>query len=104
MEADIQRIRRTIAEDGFLGAVLARYHLRAGRYPARLRDLMERPADLDPEVRWDGPYVTESEILDDPWDHRYEYVCPGLHNSNGYDIWSVGPDGQSGTPDDIGNW
>jgi len=25
-------------------------------------------------------------------------------NPDSYDVWSMGPDGQSGTEDDIGNW
>ena len=28
----------------------------------------------------------------------------GKHNSDSFDIWSTGPDGQDGTEDDIGNW
>jgi general secretion pathway protein G len=29
---------------------------------------------------------------------------PGKHNTDSFDVWSVGPDGQDGTEDDIGNW
>ena len=29
---------------------------------------------------------------------------PGKHNPNGFDLFSVGPDGKAGTDDDIGNW
>ena len=104
VEADIKRVRRTIEPDGFLGAVLARYYLRAGRYPTTLSDLLERPANLDPAIRWDGPYVSNSGVLDDPWDRPYEYIFPGAHNLMGYDLWSIGPDGLNGTADDISNW
>jgi general secretion pathway protein G len=31
-------------------------------------------------------------------------VAPGKHNPDTFDVWSVGPDGQDGTDDDIGNW
>ncbi|HSY53814.1 MAG TPA: type II secretion system protein GspG [Opitutaceae bacterium] len=40
----------------------------------------------------------------DPWGEPYQYAYPGVHNKSSYDIWSKGPDKQSGTADDIGNW
>lgn len=104
LESDVNRTRRNIEPEGFLGSSLARFHLRAGRYPNRLRDLLERPADLDPAIHWDGPYVSTPELLNDAWDHPYEYVYPGVRNPTGYDLWSRGPDGISDTLDDISNW
>jgi general secretion pathway protein G len=40
----------------------------------------------------------------DPWGHPYHYEQPGQHKPAFYDLWSDGPDGKSGTADDIGNW
>ena len=44
----------------------------------------------------------------DPWGKRYNYRSPGIHNTNGVDVWSVGLDGESksggGDIDDINNW
>jgi type II secretion system protein G len=40
----------------------------------------------------------------DPWGHPYLYKRPGVHNPEGYDIYSAGADGIPGTADDIGNW
>ena len=101
--ADIRRAQRAIQPEGFLGIILARFHRRAGRYPAQLEELLERPADLPP-ARWDGPYVSTPDVLTDPWGARYQYRCPGVHNENGYDMWSMGLDRVDGTKDDIGNW
>jgi len=39
----------------------------------------------------------------DPWAHPYVYECPGKHRTNSYDLFSKGPDGRSGTKDDIVN-
>ncbi|MCP4592898.1 MAG: hypothetical protein GY842_19350 [bacterium] len=103
IEADMRMVEGTIEPDGILGMILARFHRRAGRYPANLGELHEAPSDLPPS-RWDGPYVGTSGLLNDPWGRRYEYQCPGEHNQERYDLWSVGPDGTSGTADDIGNW
>ena len=54
--------------------------------------------------KWKGPYIKPDKELLDPWKQPYRYRCPGLHNPNSYDVWSIGPDGKSGTDDDIGNW
>ena len=29
----------------------------------------------------------------DPWGNPYQYACPGTHNPDSYDVWSLGPDG-----------
>jgi general secretion pathway protein G len=54
--------------------------------------------------RWRGPYLEPAKIPLDPWNEPYHYAYPGSHNKDGYDVWSSGPDKQSGTDDDIGNW
>ncbi len=40
----------------------------------------------------------------DPWGQEYKYRIPPQKSKDDYDVWSVGPDGQDGTEDDIGNW
>jgi type II secretion system protein G len=64
-----------------------------GRYPTTaegLLALVKRPADI-PEARWHGPYFES--IPQDPWGHDYVYCCPGVRNSNRFDLYSCGPDG-----------
>ena len=68
-----------------------------------LEALREPPADLTDPDKWQGPYL-EDPVPVDPWDNPYQYVSPGTHNPDGYDVWSFGPDGIDGTEDDIGNW
>jgi len=46
----------------------------------------------------------EEKLEVDPWGMEYHYEYPGKHNTNGYDVYSSGPDRQPGTDDDIGNW
>ena len=52
------------------------------------------------------PYLEE--IPKDAWDHplQYEYPPSGNRQTVGGKpaIWSIGPDGQDGTDDDITNW
>jgi general secretion pathway protein G len=44
------------------------------------------------------------EVPKDPWGQPYKYRYPAVSSKKPYDVYSVGADGQDGTPDDIGNW
>ena len=86
-------------------APLFTYSLHMGGFPSTaegLTALITAPGDK--ADRWHGPYITESKIPLDPWGEPYQYAYPGTHNKSGYDLWSKGPDKQSGSEDDIGNW
>ena len=75
-----------------------------GCYPKgknSLIDLMQHPRDAP---NWHGPYLQGDRIPKDPWGHDYLYECPGRHNPDSFDLYSVGPDGRAGTEDDICNW
>ena len=45
----------------------------------------------------------QSDIPADPWGRPYIYEFPGRLNPAGYDLRSMGPDGQPNTADDIVN-
>jgi general secretion pathway protein G len=70
-----------------------------GFYPKTMQDLIQQPSDAR---NWHGQYLDKLPV--DPWGSKYIYEYPGRHNSNGYDLFSAGPDGKAGTGDDIGNW
>ena len=86
---------------GFVGDI--------GILPRNLNDLLSETANT-PNIPlasatsgviawgWRGPYISE---ITDPWGREYQYT----NIPNGYiaaRIWSVGPDGSSGSPDDLG--
>ena len=86
-------------------APLMMYMSDMGRYPTTqegLQALVRAPSGK--RGRWNGPYIKDQESLMDPWKNPLQYRCPGQHNPDGYDLWSMGPGGQSGDEDDIGNW
>ncbi|MBF0134058.1 MAG: type II secretion system major pseudopilin GspG [Magnetococcales bacterium] len=91
-----------------LGASLDLYRLNVGRYPSQdegLNAMVKAPADAG--SRWRGPYVKKEQYLTDPWGNFYAYTFPGKHNKKGYDLYSLGADGQEGGDDDnqdITNW
>jgi len=94
---------QAVATGGILSLGIDRFERRLGRFPATLEDLVREPPNLAGDERWDGPYVART-MLTDPWGRPYQYCGPGKHNVERYDLWSLGPDGEDGTYDDIGNW
>jgi general secretion pathway protein G len=79
-----------------------RYYLDMNKYPTKLDDLWTKPSDSTAADKWSGPYMEQ--LKPDPWDNPYQYTAQGKNNPGKYDFWSNGPDGQSGSEDDIGNW
>jgi general secretion pathway protein G len=76
-----------------------------GEFPASSGglDILMRSSGNDP--KWKGPYVKGNKAPADPWGNPIQFTSPGTHQPDGSpDIWSLGPDKQSGTADDITNW
>lgn len=46
---------------------------------------------------WSGPYIADVDYLDDLWHHRFQYAVRDGEPL----VWSSGPDGISGTDDDV---
>ena len=86
---------------------LVRYRIDIGNFPSTdegIKALITAPEDkVD---RWRGPYVEAKggKIPEDPWGQAYQYRYPGTHNTESYDLFSMGRDKTLDTPDDIGNW
>ncbi len=87
---------------GFYKTAIDRFRLDTRQFPGSLDELRKKPSDATLANRWGGPYLDK--IAKDPWDREYRFVAPGKHNPESFDVWSVGPDGQDGSADDIGNW
>jgi general secretion pathway protein G len=84
------------------GTALDAFEVDTGSYPRGqdgLNQLVAAPADVP---NWRGPYL-KSDIPADPWGRPYIYEFPGRLNPAGYDLRSMGPDGQPNTADDIVN-
>lgn len=80
------------------------YRLDNGVYPTTEQGLeaLVSPPQIDPRPRnyREGGYIRR--LPEDPWGNEYRLLSPGQFGR--YDIFSVGPDGQPGTDDDIGTW
>lgn len=96
-EAKVTRARLDI---GNIGSALSLYEIETGSFPSGDQGLMALVED--PGVPgWTRKLNASS--LKDPWGNEYQYSYPGSRDSD-YDLYSIGPDGQEGTDDDIGNW
>ena len=78
------------------------YALSVGTVPTTqqgLTALIEAPSDLKNPAKWQGPYLAKA-LPNDPWDNPYQYEA---QQGDQFRIWSMGPDGASGSEDDIAN-
>jgi general secretion pathway protein G len=100
-QAKVARAKADI--DANLSIAIDLFELDNGRYPTTqelLQALAQAPPGLD---TWQGPYLKKASPVD-PWGKPYVYRSPGEHNTNDYDLFSMGPDGVEGGGDDIANW
>jgi len=92
-----------------LSAAMDAYRLDNGYYPTTEQGLqaLRVAPQTDPAPRnWRGPYIRKS-VPEDPWGRPYIFQSPGQVNYNGFDLMTLGRDGQPGGTDedhDITNW
>ena len=89
------------------GNALDLYKLDNGSYPTTdqgLSALVTKPSSDPAPMNWkDGGYLKQLPV--DPWNNPYQYLNPGTHGANQYDLWSFGPNGKTASSKDyIGNW
>lgn len=99
------QITTTEAKIRSLEASLMAYKTQNMFYPTQpqgLEALVARPTTDPQPKRW--TQMVKVEGILDPWGHKVQYRNPGRRNPAGVDVFSLGPDGQEGTDDDIGNW
>lgn len=87
------------------------FYTNMNRYPtsdAGLKELIDPPAEEKDKEKWKGPYLEDGRIPVDPWGNELKYQLiedtSGTGTGTTYHVWSLGPDGQDGTNDDIKSW
>jgi general secretion pathway protein G len=80
-----------------LETALEMYHNNVNDYPATLDGLVNNNGAQN----WAGPYIKKGLPID-PWGHAYIYEYPGQHNTNGFDLSSLGD--AKGTSGPLDNW
>lgn len=91
-----------------LATALDAFRLDNGRYPSTaqgLDALWRKPTDAA-LPNWREPYLRKAIPLD-PWGRAYIYRAPGTENPAGFDLLSLGADGEpggTGINADITSW
>jgi general secretion pathway protein G len=88
-----------------LKTALYSYQLECGSLPTTeqgLKALWTKPTVEPIPDRWHAQFTEDQGT--DPWGHPYQYLNPGKHNPDSFDVYSMGSDGLPDTKDDIGNW
>ncbi len=106
-------VRTAQAQVGNLASALKMYAADMKIFPSTeegLELLVKAPDDEALARNWDGPYIEGGKLPVDPWGgaFQYEYGAADAESSgtttNDFPrIFSMGPDRQPGTGDDIGN-
>ncbi len=81
------------------------YELDNGNFPTTeqgLSALTAQPTIPPLPQNWNGPYLKKKPV--DPWGNTYIFTCPGVHNKEDYDLYSLGKDKVEGGEDDVCNW
>ncbi|MFH1692485.1 MAG: type II secretion system protein GspG [Candidatus Omnitrophota bacterium] len=76
------------------------YFMDNGVYPSTEEGLLALAVRPDSAQNWNGPYVRTEKTIIDPWGNPYAYQYP-FGDTDGYIVYSFGPDGKKGTKDDI---
>ncbi|MDO6425705.1 type II secretion system major pseudopilin GspG [Thalassotalea sp. 1_MG-2023] len=101
---DTARAQKAVIDIGSLESALALYRSQNYDYPTTeqgLEALVEQTT-IEPVPRrfQEGGYIKR--LPQDPWGNDYQLLNPGEHGK--MDVFSMGPDGEAATDDDIGNW
>ena len=87
-----------------LESALEMYKLKSNTFPTTEQglDALVSAPNIDPVPRNypEGGFIKR--LPEDPWGNPYQLLSPGEMGK--IDIFSMGPDGEVGTEDDIGNW
>jgi len=101
---DTARSQKAVIDIGSLETVLAMYRSQNYNYPTTEQglDALVTETDVEPLPRRfpEGGFIKR--LPKDPWGNDYQLLNPGEHGK--MDIFTMGPDGEQGTEDDIGNW
>ena len=100
---DESKINATKGQIGRIASLLQTFRLDCDRYPTTeegLNALITAPADAS---GWKGPYILDSKIPFDAYDHAFTYQYPGPSGEDTFLLISNGKDNQAGTGDDISN-
>ncbi|MEN9809679.1 MAG: hypothetical protein RLZZ488_1246 [Pseudomonadota bacterium] len=78
-------------------ASLLKYQAEIGRFPSTAEGVEALLNNPGAGAKWSGPYIGAEDDVKDAWGNKFEYEL----TAKGSKLVSWGPDGQSGTEDDM---
>jgi len=97
-------VQKAISDITTLETSLSMYKMDNYNYPSTEQGLeaLVTETDVEPLARrfQEDGYIKR--LPNDPWGNEYQLLNPGENSK--MDVFTMGPDGESGTEDDIGNW
>lgn len=88
-QGDKAKVRIAGKDIHMLSSAVDSFYLDKGQYPVSLQALV------------DAKFIAK--VSKDPWRKDFVYYTPA-QDGKPYALFSMGPDGQAGTPDDINVW
>ena len=82
-------------------SAITQYNLSIGKFPSRLKDLVQPPADEKDKAKWTGSFFEKKELPEDPWNNNYQYKVNPAGAEYPYELYSYGKAGK-GAPQ--GEW
>jgi len=97
-------LQKAVSDINSLETSLKMYKLDNYQYPSTEQGIeaLVTETDVEPLPRRfpEEGYITR--LPKDPWGNEYQLLNPGENSK--IDVFTMGPDGEAGTDDDIGNW
>jgi len=101
---DRANMQKAVSDINALETSISMYKMDNYDYPTTEQGLeaLTTETDIEPLPRRFPEEGYVKRLPNDPWGNEYQLLYPGEHSK--YDVFSMGPDGEAGTEDDIGNW
>ena len=75
-------------------SAITQYNLQFGKWPSRLKDLVQPPSDEKDKAKWTGSFFKSKELPEDPWGNNYVYKMNPAGSENPYELYSYGKNGK----------
>jgi len=97
-------VQKAVTDITALETQLSMYKMDNYNYPTSEQglDALVTETDIEPLPRRFPEDGYLKRLQNDPWGNEYQLLNPGEQGK--VDLFSMGPDGEAGTEDDIGNW
>lgn len=88
------KVSRTKSDLLVLKSAITQYNLAVGKWPSRLKDLVQAPMDEKDKAKWPGSFLEKKELPEDQWNNNYVYKVNPAGAEYPYELYSYGANGK----------